>query len=100
MKLTSSLKKGFYFQCSCCGECCSSKVEGLIFVFPNDIERLAQELQLSPDKLAEKYLTIVDYTFHIWDKNLEDTGKMRIMPTLVLKAETGKDCIFLESNDA
>ncbi len=100
MKLVSSLKKGFYFQCSCCGECCSAKVEGLVFIFPPDIERFTHQFECSQEELAANYLSIVEYTFHIWDKNLEDTGKKRVMPTLVLKAEPGKDCIFLAQKES
>ena len=96
MKLASSVTKGLFFDCQQCGQCCSSSIEGYIYVFKSDVERLAKHFKLSLEDFADKYLEIVEYNFRIWDEQLEYNGKKRSMPTLVLRNEKGHDCLFLK----
>lgn len=99
MKLLPAVEKGFYFQCAQCGNCCSENTEGFIFIFPEDVEQLAQALQLPKKNIAEQYFSILSYEFRIWTEDLEYTGKREALDTLVFRTDLSEDCIFLEAKD-
>lgn len=99
VRLAPSVENGMQFQCKRCGKCCSSSTEGYVYIFPPDIPNILKFLKLDLEKLAEKYLRIVNYTFHIWNANLEDTGRRVMLPTLVLNSENTADCLFLGIKD-
>jgi hypothetical protein len=96
MKLCRLVEKGLYFECQQCGQCCSQQTDGYIFVYRQDIEKMAVALDLTLPELAERYLATFNYEFILWDENLEDSGNSLIIPTLIINSELNNDCIFLK----
>jgi len=99
MDLCDSVSSGFTFQCQQCGKCCSSDTEGYIFMYMVDIVKASENLQISKEEFAKRYLSITKYEYSIWDENLEDTKNTKIIDTLVLNFEQSSDCLFLYSED-
>lgn len=77
------------FICKICGNCC--KGEGSVFLYPDDIKRISEHLNLSNQETVNKYAEYVMLEI------IEDTGSYMYMPYLVLKKSDDK-CLFLKSN--
>jgi len=69
MELCDSVSSGFTFQCQQCGKCCSSDTEGYIFMYIVDIVKASENLQISKEDFAKRYLSITKYEYSIWDEN-------------------------------
>lgn len=50
--------KGIRFECKGCGNCCN--IEGYVFIFPQDLERLVEKSGFSLTELEKTYLSTVD----------------------------------------
>ena len=70
---------GLHFECQQCGNCCAGPSEGFIWITIPEIELLAEHLDLSVEKLREKYLT------------------RRITRTSIIEDPASKNCIFLSN---
>ncbi len=68
---------GLHFECRQCGNCCAGPNEGFIWITAPEIELLAEHLDLSVEKLREKYLTRL------------------ITRTSIIEDPASKNCIFL-----
>jgi hypothetical protein len=99
INLCEAADSGMYFKCQGCGECCSSSQEGYVFIYQSDVNRLQAFLNLPIAEIAQKYLSIEDYEYNIWDKDLNDTDKREHLPTLILNYDSTQDCIFLDRKD-
>lgn len=68
IKLAKEFEQGMYFSCHMCGECCRGLREGEVYLYKNDIIRLAHHLRLKGTrglkKFSLKYLKIVKSTFY------------------------------------
>ncbi|OQA02664.1 MAG: Flagellin N-methylase [Planctomycetes bacterium ADurb.Bin401] len=69
---------GLHFECQQCGNCCSGPEEGVIWINKQEIEKLAEHLQMTPAELHKKYLRKIGLRISI----KEDPWT--------------KDCIFLK----
>jgi len=70
---------GLHFECQQCGNCCAGPSEGFIWITTPEIGLLAEHLDLSVEKLREKYLT-------------------RLMTrTSIIEDPASKNCIFLSN---
>ena len=47
---------GLHFECQQCGNCCSGPEEGVIWITRQEIEKLAEHLNMTPGELHKKYL--------------------------------------------
>ena len=99
MNLCEAADSGVYFKCQGCGECCSSTQEGYVFIYQSDVNRIQAFLDLPITEIAQKYITVADYEYTIWDKDLRDTGKREHLATLILNYGASQDCIFLTRKD-
>jgi Fe-S-cluster containining protein len=70
---------GLHFECQQCGNCCAGPGEGFIWITAPEIELLAEHLDLSVEKLREKYLTRL------------------ITRTSIIEDPASKNCIFLSN---
>jgi Fe-S-cluster containining protein len=96
MRLCKEAESGFTFQCQGCGRCCSNDIDGFVYVYMDDIKRMAQTLNLSLEEFAREHLKIVSYNYNIYNEQLVKTGKTKRMHTLVLKSTAGESsCRFL-----
>ena len=96
MRLCKEAESGFTFQCQGCGRCCSNEIDGYVYVYIDDIKRMAKTLDLSLEEFARQNLKIVSYTYNIYNETLIKTGKTRKMHTLVLRSSAGEaSCRFL-----
>jgi Fe-S-cluster containining protein len=69
---------GLHFECQACGNCCAGPEEGVIWITKQEIEKLAEHLNMTPVELHKKYLR-------------------RIGLRITIKEDTcTKDCIFLK----
>lgn len=88
IKISKLLENGIYFQCKMCGRCCRGFDEGEVYLYFDDIKRLAEKLNLKGKKglrkFAEKYLKITSNTFY-WVEPGEKSGKNYKVPTLGFK---------------
>ncbi len=51
-------KNGIRFECKQCGNCCN--VQGYVFIFPKDLERLVENSGFTLEELQRTYLSTVD----------------------------------------
>ncbi|MCE5340764.1 MAG: YkgJ family cysteine cluster protein [Planctomycetaceae bacterium] len=68
---------GLHFECQQCGNCCSGPEEGVIWIKKQEIEKLAEHLNMTPAELHKKYLRRIG---------------LRIT---IKEDQRTKDCIFL-----
>ncbi|TFH28928.1 MAG: YkgJ family cysteine cluster protein [Promethearchaeota archaeon] len=60
---------------------------------------ISKILNLNYVDFAKRYLKITPYDFTLWDANLKDTGKKKMMRTLILNFDQKQDCIFLKKQE-
>ncbi len=99
IKISKSLENGVKFKCKLCGRCCRGSNEGEVFLYLEDIERLASELNLKGPsglkKFAKKYLKIVNDSFY-WKEPGDIKGKTYKYKSLSFKfIEEDEHCEFL-----
>ncbi len=78
------------FECKACGRCC--KGEGSVFLLPDDVKTLAENLKMDIQKFVDTY------TNFIMLELMEDEGTYFYMPYLVLKKNELEECLFLNDN--
>ena len=102
IKISKNLENGIEFSCKMCGECCRGFNEGEVYIYKEDILRLANFLNIKMknelNKFAKTYLKVIEGTFY-WKKPNSTRGKTYRFKTLGLKF-IGKDehCHFLIDN--
>ena len=102
IKLSKILEKGINFSCLMCGACCRGLNEGEVYVYEEDIKRLAAYLKMKGfnglRKFTKKYLKIIEDTY-MWKKEGSERRKKYRIKTLAFKF-TGQDehCHFLNDN--
>ncbi len=102
IKISRNLENGIEFSCQMCGKCCTGLNEGEVYLYKDDIFRLAKFLGLKGKKglrdFAEKYLKVIDDSFY-WKDKEEQRGKTYRFKALGFKF-TGEDehCHFLKEN--
>ncbi len=77
MSNTPWYQKGLHFECTGCGGCCTG-APGYAWVTPEEVDRMAQHLDLAVPEFSLRYLRYVDGHYAL----LEDP--------------TSFDCVFLE----
>jgi len=92
--LLPEIKDGFSFSCQKCGECCAN--EGFIFLYDNEILKIAKKLKLSLQECITQYTEVINSEYKILDQNLERTGKKIFLLSLVLKQGDDGSCILLD----
>ncbi|MFX1328480.1 MAG: YkgJ family cysteine cluster protein, partial [Promethearchaeota archaeon] len=99
IKISRNLENGIEFSCQMCGKCCTGLNEGEVYLYKEDIIRLANFLGLKGKKglrnFADKYLKVIDDSFY-WKDEGEQRGKTYRFKALGFKF-TGEDehCHFL-----
>ena len=73
-------------RCVACGACC--RWRGQVFLYPDDIKRLAEKLMLTVEQFLIRWCVVVWWT---WD----DTRQFRIG---LARKDVGNECVFLEGN--
>ncbi|MFX0027061.1 MAG: YkgJ family cysteine cluster protein [Candidatus Hermodarchaeota archaeon] len=102
IKLSKFLENGIEFSCQMCGDCCRGFKEGEVYLYKEDIVRLANHLSLKGEKglrsFAKQYLKVIKDNF-FWRSPEETKGKTYKFHTLGFKF-TGDDehCHFLVNN--
>ncbi len=76
------------FTCHMCGACCTG--EGSVYLFPDDVFRLADYLKISVQSFVDSY------TDFILLEVLEDETSFFYYPYLVLKKDENNSCLFLK----
>ncbi len=103
IKLSKALENGVEFSCQMCGGCCKGLDEGEVYLFKEDIERLALHLNLKGKsglrEFAIRYLKAIDDSF-FWKEPQAERGKRYKFKTLGFNF-TGNDerCAFLVGNE-
>lgn len=102
IELFKEISEGVEFSCHMCGACCRGFEEGEVYLYKEDILKLAKHLGLKGkvglEKFAKKYIKIIPQSF-FWKEPNEKRGKTYKFKTLGFKF-TGKDehCHFLKNN--
>lgn len=102
IKVAKEFESGMYFSCEMCGTCCRGLKEGEVFLYRDDIVRLANHLGLKGTKglreFSRKYLKLIRDSF-FWRAPGAKRGKRYKFDTLGFKF-TGDDehCHFLVDN--
>ncbi len=76
------------FRCLKCGKCCTG--DGLAFLYPDDVQKMAKGLELSIQQ------TVDDYCDYVLMEVEEEDNVFSFVPYLVLKKEKNH-CIFLKN---
>ncbi len=72
------------FECTKCGECCTNfNQDNVVFVFPEDAERIAQAFSIAVDEFYQKYC---------YEESIETT--VGVLKVFMLKNLKG-NCVFL-----
>ncbi|MGI6395433.1 MAG: YkgJ family cysteine cluster protein [bacterium] len=77
------------FICKACGECC--KGEGAVFLYPEDIKKIAENYSMTIQEAVN------EYTEYVMLETIEKSGSYSYMPFLILK-KNKSECIFLNSS--
>jgi Fe-S-cluster containining protein len=93
--LNASVANGLKFQCKQCGRCCSCDTDGFVYLFYEDVDRIAAHLNMSNADFAREYIQLAPFNFHLWDEELNDTGETKKLPVLALRTGEKENCIFL-----
>ncbi|MFX1278920.1 MAG: YkgJ family cysteine cluster protein [Promethearchaeota archaeon] len=102
IKITKNLENGLRFSCQMCGDCCRGFNEGEVYLYKDDILRLANYLKLNnPEGLrrfAKKYVKVINDSF-FWKPSEAQKGRTYRFKTLAFRF-TGEDehCHFLKDN--
>ncbi len=102
--LSKKLEDGIEFSCQMCGQCCKGFCEGEVYLYREDIIRLAKHLNYqSASKLkefAKKYVKIIDDKFY-WKEPGANRGRNYSFKTLGFKF-FGEDerCSFLDDHNS
>lgn len=102
IKLAKTLENGVEFSCQMCGGCCRGFEEGEVYLYLEDIVKLAEHIGLKGKvglkKFAEKYVKIIPDSFY-WREPEEPRGSTYKFKTLGFKfAANDEHCQFLENN--
>ena len=103
IKLSKILENGKEFSCKMCGTCCRGLHEGEVYLYRDDIVRLAKHLKLKGKlgliTFARKYVKIIGEIFY-WKEPGAKRGRNYKFKTLSFKF-TGDDdhCYFLDNNN-
>ncbi|MFX1313107.1 MAG: YkgJ family cysteine cluster protein [Promethearchaeota archaeon] len=103
IRLSKKLENGIEFSCQMCGSCCRGLNEGEVYLYKDDILRLANYLNLNDkDGLREftkKYLKVIEVSFYWKEPNIQ-RGKTYKFKTLGFKF-IGEDehCEFLDNDN-
>jgi len=102
IELFKEIRDGVEFSCQMCGSCCRGFDEGEVYLYLDDIQKLASHLDFKGtsglEKFARKYLKIINESFY-WREHGEKRGRTYKYKTLGFKF-VGKDehCYFLKNN--
>ncbi|UCD01956.1 MAG: YkgJ family cysteine cluster protein [Promethearchaeota archaeon] len=102
IKISKKLEEGIEFSCQMCGNCCTGFNEGEVYLYKEDILRLAKFLNIKGKNglrtFAEKYVKVINDSF-FWKESGTQRGKTYRFKTLGFKF-TGEDehCHFLKKN--
>jgi len=102
IKILKKFETGICFSCQMCGECCRGQDTGEVYLFEEDIKRLADHLNYKDRKglkeFSRKYLRIVKDTYY-WKAPGSERGKKYKYDSIGFKF-TGDDdhCAFLKKN--
>jgi Fe-S-cluster containining protein len=102
IKIIKNLQNGLTFSCKMCGNCCRGHDEGEVYLYEDDIKRLASHLhyngKIGLAKFCSNYLKVVDESF-FWKAPGAQRGKTYRFKTLAFKF-IGDDehCQFLKDN--
>ncbi|MEE9378921.1 MAG: YkgJ family cysteine cluster protein [Candidatus Lokiarchaeia archaeon] len=103
IKISRNLENGIEFSCQLCGKCCTGFKEGEVYLYKEDILRLAKAIGFDGKKglieFAEKYLKVINDSF-FWKEPGAQRGKTYRYKTLGFKF-TGEyeHCHFLKDNE-
>ena len=102
IKISRNLENGIEFSCQLCGKCCTGFKEGEVYLYKEDILRLAKFIGLDGKKglreFAEKYLKVINDSF-FWKEPEAQRGKTYRYKTLGFKfTEEDEHCHFLKNN--
>lgn len=102
VQLAKKFENGVYFTCEMCGSCCRGFKEGEVYLYQDDIEKLANHLNIKGAsrlrEFAKKYLKVVNDSF-FWKEPGAERGKTYRFKNLGFRF-TGEDeqCHFLVDN--
>jgi len=102
IKISKILENGIRFSCQMCGDCCRGFDEGEVYLYNDDIFRLADYLNISGIEelrvFAKKYVKVINDSF-FWKNPEAQRGKTYRFKTLGFRF-TGEDehCHFLKDN--
>ena len=93
IKISRSLEDGIEFSCQLCGKCCTGFNEGEVYLYKEDILRLAKHFDVQGKKglreFADKYLKVVNDSF-FWKEPGAQRGKTYRFKSLGFRF-TGED---------
>lgn len=83
--------QGVQFECTRCGACC--RWDGLVYLYPADVLRLARFRGLDVQSFVDTYCRHIEVVFTVRDPETGD--RVEKVPYLVLRKIAGGSCAFL-----
>ncbi len=102
IQLAKKFENGVHFTCEMCSSCCRGFKEGEVYLYQNDIKRLAEHFKIKTTsglkQFAKKYFKVVNDSF-FWKEPGAERGKTYRFKSLGFKF-TGEDehCQFLKDS--
>ncbi|MFO8017653.1 MAG: YkgJ family cysteine cluster protein [Promethearchaeia archaeon] len=102
-RISKKYQKGIRFTCQMCGKCCRGLNEGEIYLYREDVQKLAAHLGFTGSKglkeFARKYVATVTKSYY-WRPPNKSRGKTHYITVLAFKL-TGEDevCQFLKGDE-
>jgi len=102
IKISKALENGIKFSCQMCGDCCRGLHEGEVYLYQDDIQLLADHLNMKGKKglndFAKKYLKVINDSF-FWREVGAKKGRTYRFKTLGFDFMGGDEhCHFLIKN--
>ncbi len=89
--MVEQLQKNFQFECQKCGSCCSSKMEGKIYVGIEELLKFSKNLGVSIREL-------LDTCVELREETIELNGNRILFKVFIIKQNNGS-CIFLKNKE-
>ncbi len=83
-------------KCNNCGFCCGHDQQGDVFLYPLDLHRIANFLEISASQMVKKYCKMVEYEIIMRERNFHPTDRKQYIPVFALRMMKNHGCPYYD----